>query len=243
MRTPKDYFSEHMINLGHTSIKSNERNLNQLAIKLNRGLLGLRKGSFTGSLAEKLGDFSHLLGPGELSTELFGSKKGEKLKLKIPEFGPKIIIDYSLWCYHTKEERNLLTKQMEYTLTAIRDYLWDKNLVFASTPPEIQQWAKGREFFGEILTEKFEGDAIVLDPNAEDVIKNFSPKTNYLIGGIVDKSNRMRTTSLGYDLPRASLRLEGKSSNVSNRINHLVKAICRNLTGERLSEVTPRSRS
>ena len=243
MKTPKDYFTEHMVGLGYTSIKSNERNLNQLAIKLHQGRLGLKRGEFTGNLAEKINGFSHLLGPGEISTDLFGDKRGEKLQFNIPNFGPKIILDYSLWSYHTEEERGLLTKQTNYSLVALRDYLWDKNLVLASTPPEMQKWAKDTKFFGEVLTDKFEGDAIVLDPNAEDVIKKFDEKTNYLIGGIVDKSNRMRTTSMGYDLPRASLRLEGKSSNVSNRINHIVKAICRNLTGEALREVTPRSRS
>ena len=243
MKTPKDYLVKHLLSEGYASIKSNQRSLNLLAIKLYRGLMGVKVGSFTGSLKEKIREFSHLSGPGEIETDLFATKTGEKIKFSIPDFRPKIIMDFSMWSYHSKAEKGLLIKQTNYTLSVIRDYLWDKNLEIVSAPLEMEAWARDTNFFGKVSKEKFKGNAIVLDPNAESEIKKFDEKTNYIIGGIVDKSNRMRTSSLGYDLPRKSLRLEGKSSKVSNRINHIVEAICRNLAGEPLKEVTPRSRS
>ncbi|MBR9689599.1 MAG: hypothetical protein GOV01_01725 [Candidatus Altiarchaeota archaeon] len=243
MKTPRDFLVDYLKNQEIQSIRSSERNLNRLAVALNRGWLGLSKGDYKGSISESYRGIDLLKGPGGETTHTIAKKQGEPIDLPIELEMPKIIIDYGLWSYHSEFEKFSLLKQTVLSLETIRCMLWDRNLIIASSPPEVSEFVASKKFFGTVLKNKYEGTAVLLDPSAEDAIKKFEPDCAYIIGGIVDKSNRMRTRELGYSVPRVSLKLKNKSSNVSDRINHIVEAICRNLTGETLSDSIRQSRS
>ena len=243
VRMPRDFLVDHLRAKGHTTIRSNERNLNRLAIKLQRGQLGLTSGEFHGHRIDKHDSITMINGSGETTAKLRADKKGRKVDLKINLEFPKLVIDYGLWDYHTELEKKLLLKQSHLALQVIRDNLWDRNLVLASCPHEVAEFFANYGFFGDVLPGKFPGEAILLDPNAEDELLAFQERGVYVLGGIVDKSNRIRTQELGYDLPRASLRLKGKSSGVPDRLNLLAKIMCRNLAGAPLVKAIQQSRS
>ena len=119
----------------------------------------------------------------------------------------------------------------------MREHLWDRNLVLSSCPKEVSEFVKQWDFFGDILTKKYEGSAILLDPKADVEISEFSERGTYIIGGIVDKSNRLRTQELGYRLKRAAIKFEGKASKVPDRINILSEFICKNVEGTPLKSL------
>jgi tRNA (adenine9-N1/guanine9-N1)-methyltransferase len=243
MKTPGDFLAAYLRATGHDAIRSNERNLNRLAIKLQRGRLGLTPGEFHGHPVEEHGGVTLIDGSGGTTAKLRADKKGKRVDLKIRLEFPKLVVDYGLWDYHTPLEKQLLLKQSHLTLQVIRDNLWDRNLVLASCPHEVAEFFANRGFFGDVLPGKFPGEAILLDPNAREELPAFNERGVYVLGGIVDKSNRIRTQTLGYDLPRASLRLEGRSSGVPDRLNLLAEIMCGNLAGTPLKKAIQRSRS
>lgn len=239
MKTPKDFLAERFQGV----IRADEFNLNKLAIKLQRGRLLIKEGRFKGATVEEHGGLKLIRGPGGETANLFASKRGERVDLGIELEMPKIVIDYGLWSYHDVKEKWRVKKQTSLSLETIREYFWDRNLVLASCPGEIIEFLNPNDFFGDVLPDKFQGDAILLDPNAEKEITQFEEDGTYIIGGIVDRSNRIRTAELGYDLPRRSIKLDGDAAAVPDRINALVRIICKNVLGTPLEESIQQSRS
>lgn len=238
MKTPKDFLAERF----QGAIRADEPCLNKLAIKLERGRLLVKEGDFRGGVVDEHRGLKLLRGAGDEVARYFASKRGEKIDLGIEVGGPRIVIDYSLWGYHDEKERWRLKKQTHLALETVRDYLWDRNLVLASCPREVSDFLKPNDFFGDVLEGKYEGDAVLLDPNAEEEITGFGEGT-YVLGGIVDRSNRIRTNELGYDLPRRSIRFGGSQAHVPDRINLLVKIICLSSLGVPLRQAIQLSRS
>ena len=243
MKIPKDFLVDFLKSKNITTIKSRERNLNKLAIKLQRGNLKLQKGEFKGEIIEEYEGLKLIGKGGDELSGWYAGKKGEQIDLGIKLEYPKLVIDYGLWDYHSEHEKWLLKKQTLLTLQIIREHLWDRNLVLASCPKEISEFVKQWDFFGDILINKFIGDAVVLDPHGEVVLKKFEQNKVYILGGIVDKSNRMRTKELGYNLKGVRLELMGKSSNVPDRLNIITKVMCLSLNGESLETAIQQSRS
>ena len=233
VKTPRDFLVDCLLARGCRAIRSSERNLNRLAIKLQRGELGLEEGEFHGHVVEEHRAVRLLAGAGGEVAKLRAGRGGEHVDLGIELEFPKIVIDYGLWDYHTREERKLLLKQSSLALQVVRDHLWDRNLVLASCPDRVAEHFRSLGFFGDILPDRYEGKAVLLDPHATEELRSFGEGV-YILGGIVDKSNRMRTQELGYELPRVSLKLHGRSSGVPDRLNLLVGIICRNVLGEPL---------
>lgn len=155
----------------------------------------------------------------------------------------ELVIDYGLWDYHTPVERRLLLKQSRLAWHQLRRCPAPVELTLASCPAPVAGEMRSRGFEGEILEGRYPGEAVLLDPRARDTLQGFSPQGTYILGGMVDKSNRMRTQSLGYSCPRAALRLDGRASAVPDRLNLLAKIFCLNLQGTSLPEAIRRSRS
>ena len=239
MKTPKDFLAEKF----QGTIRADEFSLNKLAIKLQRGRLLVKEGAFKGAEVDSHRGLRLIRGSGGETANLFASRRGERADLGIKLEMPKIVIDYGLWTYHDEKEKWRLKKQTKLALETVREYLWDRNLVLASCPGEIVESLGPNDFFGDVLPDKFQGDAILLDPNAGEEINRFEEGGTYIIGGIVDRSNRIRTAELGYDLPRRSIRLDGDAAAIPDRINALVRIICENVLGTPLSKVILQSRS
>ena len=239
MKTPRDFLAERL----QGTIRADELNLNKLAIKLQRGRLLIKEGKFKGAAVEEYNGLKLIKGPGRDTANLFASKRGERVDLGIKLEMPKIVIDYGLWSYHDAKEKWRLRKQTKLALETVREYLWDRNLVLASCPDEIVESLEPNDFFGDVLPNKFKGDAILLDPNAKEEITQFEEGGTYIIGGIVDRSNQIRTQELGYDLPRRSIRLGGDAAAVPDRINTLVRIICKNVLGTPLDKSILQSHS
>ena len=242
MKVPKDFLVEFLKSKGIDIIKSKERNLNKLAIKLQMGKLKIKEDDFDGTLIEEYDGIKLIGNEGEEKTRWYAGKTGKQIDLKIKLEYPKIVIDYGLWSYHTDHEKWLLKKQTLLTLQTIREHLWDRNLVLASCPKEISEYIKQWDFFGDIFPNKFVGDAVVLDPHGKTILKKFEQNKVYILGGIVDKSNRMRTKELGYNLKGIRLELNNKVSEVPDRLNIITKIMCLSLEGMPLIEAIQQSR-
>jgi len=236
VKTPRDYLVKFVKELGIQSIFSHEKNLNRVAIWAERGKIGIVDEKGFGSVVERYRGVKLVRGKGEEKADVKFVRGGSRVDLKIDLEMPKIVIDFGLWKYHSDLEKQLLLKQVEQTIGVIRDYLWDRNLVFVRVPVEIQTLTEKTNFFGDVLRGKWEGKAVLLDPNAEEEIKRFKENEIYIIGGIVERDRRMRTAELGYDLPRKRIALDENVIGVPDRINLLVKIICENLVGKSLRE-------
>ena len=242
MKVPKDFLIDFLREKGIDSIKSKEKNINKLAIKLQIGKLKLSEDNFDGMIVDEYKGMKLLGGEGGETASFYAGKKGKQVDLKIELEYPKLVIDYGLWSYHTEHEKWLLKKQTLLTLQTIREHLWDRNLVLANCPTEISEYIKEWDFFGDIFTNKFKGDALVLDPHGETILKKFEQNKVYSLGGIVDKSNRMRTKEIGYNLKGGRLELNNKVSNVPDRLNIITKIMCLSLEGRSLGEAIQQSR-
>ena len=236
MLTPRDYLLDFALREGISSIYSKVKNLNRVAIWAERGKIGMVREKGYGRVVENYKGLRLLRGKGDEEADVKFVKGGEKVELGIELEYPKFVIDFGLWSYHSRLERRFLLKQVEQSIAVIRDFLWDRNLVFARAPAEVRELAGRTNFFGEVVEGKWKGEAIVLDPNAEEELKRFEEGKVYIIGGIVERDRRMRTTELGYDLPRASIRYKGKASLVPDRINLILKIACENLLGKELEK-------
>ena len=242
METPRDQLVRFLRQAGIGSVFSREKNLNRVAIALARGKIGLLDERGFGRVVEEHGGVRLLRGRGEETADVKLVKGGRRVEFEIKLDQPKIIIDFGLWKYHSSLERKLLLKQVQQAVGVVRDTLWDGNLVFARAPPEVLKLAEAMSFSGEVISGMWEGEAVVLDPSADEEIKRFEENKSYIIGGIVERDRRMRTSELGYDLPRASLRLRGKASLVPDRINLIVRIMCENLAGKPLEKAIEENR-
>jgi len=237
VRTPRDYLVKFARKHGLTAIYSNEKNLNRTAIWAERGKIGVIHERCFGRLVEEYRGLKLVRGKGKEEADAKFGVGGKRVELGVKLEFPKFVIDFGLWRYHTQLERKLLLRQVELSIGVIRDYLWDRNLVFARAPAEIFSLAERTKFFGDIIPGMWEGKAVLLDPNAEEELKRFRENEVYIIGGIVERDRRMRTAELGYDLPRRSIKYRGKSSLVPDRINIILEIACRSLLGENMEKV------
>jgi tRNA (adenine9-N1/guanine9-N1)-methyltransferase len=231
VKTPRDFLADYLKSSGFSSIKSAEKNFNSLAVKIERGRLLVKEGKFSGKAVDSCGGITLITGSGTEFSGLHAGRSGERIHLGIELEYPKIVIDYGLWSYHTPKEKWLLKKQTLLSIQAVRRHLWDRNLVLARCPDEVKEAVNAVDFFGDILSRKYKDDAILLDPRAPLEISEFSSEGSYILGGIVDKSNQLRTRELGYDFPGRSIRVNASVSAVPDRINLLVNAICLNSLG------------
>ncbi|HDR53308.1 MAG TPA: hypothetical protein ENN60_01365 [archaeon] len=144
----------------------------------------------------------------------------------------RLVIDLGMWPYHSPREKELLLKQLEMSVGESRRHGPGVTLDITSVPEELLPTLQRFNLSGEILkTQATYPDMVLLDPHAEETLNRVEPGTAYIIGGIVDKSRRIRTRSLWYDVPRMSLKLKGSVIGVPDRINILVGILCENHSG------------
>ncbi len=157
---------------------------------------------------------------------------------------PLFIVDFSFWDIHVSKEKNRLLTQITFTLTAIRKYLWDKNLAIVNVAKNIGKllslWLgsnkvqvveeKGSDFISTLSTRC--NEVILLDPNAPRELsldEVFKSKV-FIVGGIVDKiiPRKGLTSKLLkiYDCatPRKIL-LKGMIVGVPHRINKIIEIL------------------
>ncbi|RLG88685.1 MAG: hypothetical protein DRO15_02275 [Thermoprotei archaeon] len=173
--------------------------------------------------------------------------------IQLAPISPIFIIDMSLWNLHYDDEKRELIEQLLITLNVVRQYLWDRCLIITNPCPEflsmfskatkgmriqinIQNTSTKRLLEDLDLVEK----AVVLDPYAnEDLTDDEVIKFKvFIIGGILDKGNRMprATTKLYYseqlnelEIPRKRITLRGAIVGVPERINRIVQILLKNI--------------
>jgi len=144
----------------------------------------------------------------------------------------KFLIDLSLFNLHSKKGKSSLRIQVSHTLSVIRDFLFDTNLILVG---DIDY-----SFLGKNMVLKYKNiedvgiesyRAIILDPEGEMLFDErvLSDYELFLIGGIVDVGLEWKgATSYLFrnlDLPKARIELDGSIKGVSDRINILVKIL------------------
>ncbi len=149
---------------------------------------------------------------------------------------PMFIIDMKLWGYLSEEERTDLVRQIGLSISTIRKYLWDGNLLVMNPPSDLkarlQRMFRGFSF---LLNEtESTQDAVVLDPYADNNIdeKKIKEGKAFIIGGIVDKGKRFDHATQflsrlsGYtDLERYRITLRSSVIGVPDRINKIIEVI------------------
>lgn len=143
---------------------------------------------------------------------------------------PLFVVDLGLWAYQTPREKELLFKQIQLMLPEIQD----RGVVFASVPGEARPHLQDLGFKGTVLPGKFKGpDLVVLDPNAPDLLQlpPDPPPPTYVLGGIVDKGRRLKTSSLWYEAPRQKITFKGSAVGVPDRLNLIVDIILQAMEG------------
>ncbi len=182
---------------------------------------------------------------------VYPHEKGEGLMIELKHLlsllpqpvKPIFIVDLRYWDLLLDKERNLLLTQLSFSLSILREYLWDLNLVITSAPKGIIDRIK--QFMGhnkvqiyvegpERVLENYKSDkVIVLDPNAPRQLtsKDLDEIEVYILGGIVDKIiPRQGLTStlakeLGLETRKVTLR--GSTIGVPCRINKIIEIILR----------------
>jgi len=144
----------------------------------------------------------------------------------------KFLIDLSLFNLHSKKGKSSLKIQVSHTLSVIRDFLFDTNLILIG---DIDYSFLGKNMvlkyrkIEDVGIENYK--AIILDPEGEILFneKVLEEYELFLIGGIVDVGLEWRgATSYLFknlDLPRARIELDGSIRGVPDRINILVKIL------------------
>jgi len=186
---------------------------------------------------------------GEVGAVYPGEDKGLTIRLEqlmqlIPQpIKPLFIVDLKYWNLLLDKEKNLLLNQISFTLSILREYLWDLNLALTSTPINIVD--KINQFSGhnkiriehkslDKVIEEYKTDKIiVLDPNAEKPLtpRDLDEAEVYVVGGIVDKiiprQGLTSTLAREYGLPTRKVVLRGSVIGVPCRINKIVEIILR----------------
>jgi len=166
----------------------------------------------------------------------------EQLMQLIPQpIKPLFIVDLKYWNILLDKEKNLLLNQISFTLSVLREYLWDLNLALTSTPLDIVD--KINQFSGhnkiriehrsldKVIEEYKTSKIVVLDPNAEEPLmpRDLDEVEVYIVGGIVDKivprQGLTSTLAREYGLPTRKVVLRGSIIGVPCRINKIVEII------------------
>ncbi|RDD52197.1 hypothetical protein BA065_02995, partial [Nanoarchaeota archaeon NZ13-N] len=144
----------------------------------------------------------------------------------------KFLIDLSLFELHSRKGKSSLRVQVSNTLSIIRDFLFDTNLILVG---DIDYSFLGKNIvlkyrkIGDVDIENYK--AIILDPKGEILFdeRTLREYELFLIGGIVDVGLEWEggTSYLfrNIDLPRARIELEGSIRGVPDRINILIKIL------------------
>ena len=123
-------------------------------------------------------------------------------------------------------------RQIKLSIAELRNFYSDECLTISSVPEAIIPGLKALNFKGKILSEKLQSDELILlNPHASDVLEKVNPNFTYILGGIVDKSRRIKTHSLWYDVPQKRVEFKGSVVGVPDRINLLIKILCENSIG------------
>lgn len=209
----------------------------------------IKEGNFVGRLYDNELGIEIYTPKREGVTVRYGIEKGQFNfdPSLIPAY-PKFVVDMKLWNYLTDEERKDLIRQIGLSISVIRRYFWDENLVIANQPSCLDSMLnymfKG---FSYRVPRRFklERDSIVLDPYAEDEInEDLIRRTKvFIIGGIVDKGKRFdRATEYltkvsGYqEVKGYKITLRSSIIGVPDRINKILEILMKVIQGSTLEE-------
>lgn len=144
----------------------------------------------------------------------------------------KFLIDLSLFNLHSRKGKKSLITQLQHSLSTIRDFLFDTNLIIVGN--------LNLDFLGNNMVRLFKNienisleryKAAILDPNG-DLILNDDLLRFYdlfIIGGVVDvglewyKATEYLFKDL--NLPHVRIELDGSILGVPDRINLLIKIL------------------
>ncbi len=152
---------------------------------------------------------------------------------------PLVVLDFTYWNVHTEGERRRLMVQTQLALDAVRDYLWDGNLVLTSCSKEVRGALiprLGRNKL-QVLAEDPASiacsarKAIVLDPLSENDMTENDIRTAdvFVLAADVDREKPRPGTSkrlaarLGLETRRIALR--GSAVGVPHRINKIIRIL------------------
>ncbi len=214
-KLPEDALAEALGRKGINSFHTLTYSPNEAANLIYSGWK-IAEGEKNGRLIAKKQKVKFLSGEGKATAKWFLSRAGKTLRLPPIKEHPVFVIHLGLWDYHTEEERKSLLSQIILAKKAAFKLLSQDWLFLMETPEEL----KGigiPEFKGHI--------DYLLDPNAEKELRKVEPGRVYCIGGIVDKSNRLRTSELGVNAERIAIRFMGRSGYVPNRINQILEIL------------------
>lgn len=162
-----------------------------------------------------------------------------KLTIKPPR-EPIFIIDLALWHKHTDSEKNELIEQILASISTVREYLWDGNMMLTSINDEALSYMM--KFAGNAkfrLTISKEGppkatNAVFLDPGGDCLLNEelINKSSIFIIGGIVDKERKSKGESHQLylyhglnDAPRCRIELRNSIVGVPDRINKIIEII------------------
>ncbi|MEM0481043.1 MAG: hypothetical protein QXQ14_02590 [Candidatus Aenigmatarchaeota archaeon] len=139
------------------------------------------------------------------------------------------LIDLSFYNYHNEKGKKSLKVQVIQSLSEIRNFLFDTNLILiGKIDLKLSNFVKICER-NEFPFEKF--NAVILDPYGEEIFeeKDLEKYNLFLFGGIVDVGQKWyyATKYLFQDLdfPRKRIELKGSIKGVPDRINILIKIL------------------
>ncbi|MCY0849804.1 hypothetical protein [Sulfuracidifex metallicus] len=209
----------------------------------------IKEGNFVGRLYDNELGIEIYTPKREGVTVRYGIEKGQFNfdPSLIPAY-PKFVVDMKLWNYLTDEERKDLIRQIGLSISVIRRYFWDENLVIANQPSCLDSMLNYmfKDFSYRVPRRfKLERDSIVLDPYAEDEInEDLIRRTKvFIIGGIVDKGKRFdRATEYltkvsGYqEVKGYKITLRSSIIGVPDRINKILEILMKVIQGSTLEE-------
>lgn len=145
---------------------------------------------------------------------------------------PIIAIYLGFYYIHTSKERRKLHMQLRETVSAVRHYLWDLNVVLIAPspiPPEAipSRFVKLYRSMESVTADKI----VLLDPNATDNItsEEIMNSDMFIFGGIVDKEIPRRGITSLIPCPgncvRRRITLDGSIVGVPSVVHKLVMAL------------------
>ncbi len=190
-----------------------------------------------------------LLGSDGLTADscLMPRREGDSLSWKelqelLPEPPfPLFVIDISLKYIHTEEELERLRLQIAVSLSAVREYLWDRHLAITSSDQETMRWLN--DYLGKnkaIITDSKPNEVlwslgadmvIILRPDAQESLTpdDVMKADAFLIGGVVDLMprrglSRILDNLVPWGIPRR-ITLRGSIIGVPERINRVIEIL------------------
>lgn len=189
------------------------------------------------------------LGPGESKWQYYRLKKGHSLDKDLVEIieelktikAPKFVIDLSFVDILFPEERRSLINEIKDTYTFLSNYFLISNSLYIVNNKGLKLDFISN-VYGSFDYSSLGVDKIyLLDPNADELFDlMLRPNVGYVIGGIVDKSNRLKglTSFLcrDYDVERVKIEILGNPWLISQKIDSIIKAMVLRTFNEALDE-------